>query len=742
MASSRLFVLTLIGATLLLAEAAAQAPRPSATAPADPAAGLDKAVAAAEAALRDGELQLAESRYRALLLDAWMTLGELHVVEGRLEPARDAFRHATASAVDALPAFQALALVHIRMGEAADAVSLLTKLAGRHPRDQKTRRLLAQALVANGEPKEAVQTLEEAHAAAPDDPELAFVLASGYLRLKKIALAEQLFAKVVAARPIAETYVLIGRTYRDAGVYDRARAAFEKALQKDPRVRRAHYYLGTLAVIAEGTVRLEDAVREFRQELKIAPDDPVTNLRLGMGLVELRQYAEALPALQIASRAPSATVDALHYLGRCQLALGRPADAVTSFRRALDLSTSGPEDYGRLRHIHYQLGLALRAVGAADEAASHFAQAEQASERRTDIDRETLGRYLTDMPADASADLPAMLTFDSTLAALSPGQRAETERRATTALARAYLNLGIMHAQAQRFARAAEFLDRAAAVDPTFPQVHYSLGVAYFNAEQHAKAVAPLERALAADPANADVQRMLALALLNSGQYEKAASLLAADPRRDADPSLQYAYGLALVRSDRAAEAQMVFERLLRGHGPTPELRVVLGQAHAQQGDFDSAIAELQHALKLKPDVAEANATLGVIYLKQGKLNEAREALRSELKAHPRDVKAAHALATVLDLKGEQQEAMTVLRSVLAARPDFADARYLLGKILLAQGDPDAAAEQLEAAARLASEDANIHYQLAQAYRKQGRVELADQRLEIYRQLKDKQRTR
>lgn len=735
MSSSRFSVIVLICATLLVSEAAAQVPR-------SPAEALDRTLAAAEAALRDRELQLAESRYRALLFEAWMMLGELHVVAGRLEPARDAFRHASASVVDATPALQSLALVHLQMGEPRDAVALLTNLAARNREDLQTRRLLAQALIADGEPEEAVQTLEEAHAAAPDDPELAFLLATGYLHVKKIEAAERLLARVIAARPIPQTHLLIGRTYRDFGLYDRARAAIERSLAMDPRIRRAHYYLGTVAVMSEGVLRLDDAIREFREELRIAPDDPLTNLRLGMALVEARRPAEALRPLEVATRVAAPTVNALLYLGRSQLGVDQAVPAVASLRQALERSRSEPDDHLRLRNIHYQLALALRQSGATSEAAPHFEQAEKASAQRAETEREQLARYLTDRPDASRSSLSGTMPIESPLSMLTQMERADLERRATDAVARAYVNLGVMHAQAQRFARAGELFERAAEVDPDFPHVQYSLGVAYFNAQQHQKAVAPLERALAADPGNADMQRMLALALLNSEQYERAASFLAADPRRESDPSLLYAYGVALIRSDRAAEAEAVFERLLAAHGATPQLRVVLGQAHAQQGDYDGAIAELQGALKLKPDVAEANATLGLIYLRQGKLPEARAALRAELQAHPGDVKAAHTLATVLDLEGEQQAAMGVLRSVLAARPDFADARYLLGKILLARGVADEAAEQLEAAARLAPEDANIHYQLAQAYRKQGRTDLADQRFEIYQQLKAKRRIR
>ena len=328
----------------------------------------------------------------------------------------------------------------------------------------------------------------------------------------------------------------------------------------------------------------------------------------------------------------------------------------------------------------------------------------------------------------------------SLFAGLGSAERLEIRRRVTATLARAYLNLGIMEAQRGRFLPAAELLEEAAAVDAEFPQVQYSLGVAYFNAQRYSQARAPLSRALDADPNNAIIRRMLAMSCLNTDAYDKAAALLASDPGRDADSSLQYAYGLALVRSDRAAEAEAIFSRLLAEHGSTPEVSVVLGHAYAQQGNFDAAIEALQRALRLNPTVADANSALGMIYLKQGRLAEAESALRAELNSHPRDVKARQTLATTLDLLGRQDDALIELQAVLNSRPEFADAQYLLGKILLSRNAADAGVVHLEAAARLAPEDSNVHYQLARAYERLGRTELARQELATYQQLKEKQR--
>jgi len=168
---------------------------------ADPAGALERMSAAAESSLRQGELQIAESTYRSALMSGWMLIGTLRTDERRLSDARDAFQRAASSAVDARAALQSLALVHLQMGEAGRAVTILTRLAGANIKDPQIHRLLAQALVANGQGEEAVQEMEEARAAAPDDPELAFMLASGYLRVKKLDAAERLFAEVGKARP-------------------------------------------------------------------------------------------------------------------------------------------------------------------------------------------------------------------------------------------------------------------------------------------------------------------------------------------------------------------------------------------------------------------------------------------------------------------------------------------------------------------------------------------------------------
>jgi tetratricopeptide (TPR) repeat protein len=323
-----------------------------------------------------------------------------------------------------------------------------------------------------------------------------------------------------------------------------------------------------------------------------------------------------------------------------------------------------------------------------------------------------------------------------------PTSDVEARRRVTATITAACFNLGILAARRSEFGPAASWLARAAALTPAYPNVQFALGTAYFNGGDYAQAIDPLGRALEADRSNAAARRMLALARFNTDAYEEAVTLLRDDPQREADPSLAYVYGVALVRTDRAAEAAAIFSRLLQSHRDSAPLNVVLGMAYAEQGDHDAAIQALKRALAIDPQVREANATLGLLYFKQGRLPEAESPLRTELTAHPDDVHTAHLLATVLDLEGKQEEAVSLLRAAVKARPGWANVRYLLGKILLAQGHAADAVEQLEAAARLSPESANVLYQLALAYTKAGRSDDAAREFDRYRQLKDKQRER
>ncbi len=720
-----------------------------------PTATLRSALHQAEQALAQNETEIAESRYRTALLEGWLLLGALAREDGRLEDARQAFEHAATSAVEVRRPHMSLALVELQLGGAARAVALLRGLKHQNLADAAVRRLLPRALMAAEQVDEAIQEMEEVHILAPQSLENTYALARAYLGQKRLEEAAELFTELALKRPIPETQVLIGRTYRDFGHWQRAHQALETALELNPQVRRAHYYMGSVDVFAQGLDILDEAMEHFAAELRVSPEDPMTNLYLGAALVEQHRHQEALPRLEAASRLLSERPDPFQFLGRSYLALGRFEEAVTAFRHALEIGEAEPEQAAakdsedrrqrQLSSINYQLAQALRRSGDEQAAAVHFAAAKQSSADSAEGSRELLEIYLGDEESEENLAASTWPLELSPFSGVGPQARAGVEQAVTRDLVQAYFNLGVMQTKAGGFARAATLYGRAAELEPGShrrganergPRLQYALGTALFNSGQFEQAAGPLKRARGETPDDDNLRRMLALAWFNSQSYEKAAELLRDDPGRGANPALEYTYAVALVRSGRAAEAEPVFARLLAENADWPELNVLLGQVHAQQDDYDAATRYLERALELKPDVAEAQGTLGDIFLRQGKLAEAEDALRAELRSHPSDTRANYTLAVVLDLNRKPNAALEVLGPLLEAKPDLADGRYLLGKILLAQGNPEEARAQLEAAAELSPEDANIRYQLGQAYQRLGQRDKAGQEFEVYRRLK------
>jgi tetratricopeptide (TPR) repeat protein len=316
-----------------------------------------------------------------------------------------------------------------------------------------------------------------------------------------------------------------------------------------------------------------------------------------------------------------------------------------------------------LEKLHYQLGLALRKTGDAAEAAKHLAEAREHASRAA---------------APSSGSASSSRREASPLAALSRAEREALAGRVREALVRAYFNLGVLQTQlpgvprgAERFVRAAAFLERAAEMDPDFPQVQSSLGVAYFNARQFDKAAAPLARAVAQPSADPALRRMLSIAYINTRAYDKAAPLLRDDPQRASDPALQTAYGLALLKSGRSADAEKILAAQVAARGETADLLVLLGQSQAEQKKPDQAIASLRRALELDPKAADADATLGGIYLRRGQAGDAARHLEAAARLAPADASLQEQLGQAYQKLGQADLASRHFEAArqLQARP-------------------------------------------------------------------------
>lgn len=181
-----------------------------------------------------------------------------------------------------------------------------------------------------------------------------------------------------------------------------------------------------------------------------------------------------------------------------------------------------------------------------------------------------------------------------------------------------------------------------------FPDVHHLMGLSYALLGQPERALVSFDAALAINPRylEATIHRALSLAAL--GRADEVAPTL----RRAAE----------ITPPPVAGFPAAVAARLANQHAE-------LGQAYAEAGARDRAIAEFRRALELGPRFHDLRYRLGRLLLEAGQVLEAREIFAELVNAHPHFIDAQAALGLACYLGGDALEAQRVWRECLARRP-------------------------------------------------------------------------
>ena len=149
-----------------------------------------------------------------------------------------------------------LGYTDLDLGEAADAVTLLTPLESQNTANTDFEYVLGSALISVGKRDEGVARIE----------------------------------KVAKATDSAGAYYLAGSTLLKINAFARARPDLEAALRLDPKLPDIYTLVGTAQ---DNTGDLKDAESAFREALKTNPNDFTANLYLGAMLYKRRQLEEA-----------------------------------------------------------------------------------------------------------------------------------------------------------------------------------------------------------------------------------------------------------------------------------------------------------------------------------------------------------------------------------------------------------------------------------------------------------------
>jgi Tfp pilus assembly protein PilF len=276
----------------------------------------------------------------------------------------------------------------------------------------------------------------------------------------------------------------------EAGKYEAAVAAFQRAIGADPKDYFAHFNLAMAYSLLHQDA---EGVAEYRQTLALKPGLFEAELNGGILLLRQKNPAEALPLFEDAVRQKPQEFRPRYYLAESQLQTGDAAKAEESYRLALALDA---------KSAGAQLGMAQALVqqGKPAEAEPYFRQAAQIEPKYRDYLLE-----LAELYEKGHQTAEAMAIY-----------------REFPDNAAAQARLGEMLLETKQYDDALPGLEASYQKNPN-PFNRMALAAAYVLTHKPEKALPLLDQAVAAEPANYDGRMMYARALRDRKQFPAAA---------------------------------------------------------------------------------------------------------------------------------------------------------------------------------------------------------------------------
>ena len=425
----------------------------------------------------------------------------------------------------------------VEQGNSLQALQVLQEASRAHPDDGAIHHALGALYAAGGRAEEALQHIERAVALAPNDPTYAY--AQGEL-LYRGGRLDEAKAALEKAADVPESLILLAAIYEKLGPKDAMFSALDRYLDLRPEDQSARRMLGQKL---EAEKRYDDALVAYRGG-RGGPDDPVLLYHAANLLSRDREsYAEAEAQVRKALEISPEMLEA-------RLLLARILERSERYEEALPELERTRKDHPEASQVYYNLATAYRRAGRLDEAqeaAARFqelSREEQAKDEREARSAATYKRAVDLLTRgnmrEAESVFANVLDIDpehaqarSMLAkiAFSKGDVQAAYDWITEAIEKDdrvgefYYLAALFLMRAGNLAEAKLAVERAVQLDETFPDAWSLLGSILMDSREPEQAVECFSRAAALEPNNATTQLNLAsayAALGNTAEEEAA----------------------------------------------------------------------------------------------------------------------------------------------------------------------------------------------------------------------------
>lgn len=468
-----------------------------------------------------------------------------------------------------------------------------------------------------------------------------------------------------------------GAKYFQEGELNLAEREFLRAIQLRPDFAEAYHSLGVLYLRQKVYPRAEELLIK---SVSLKVDSPLVYLDLGTAYLNQGKLEQARTTFESLLRLPPSNSSLLFAVNfNLALVLRAQRDAKTALihlQKADALLPNQPEVLLTLFELSVEQGLS-------SEAGKALGRLVERAWGRPDLQR-----YVCLSLLDGTYSSAFVQTLESTLR--GPAPRVE-----------ALLVLGSLFLSSGQLQKATETLKEALELDSSSSLGLFLLGRAY-NRLNDRRAVQTLVSAVALDPADERLWKELSDAFSNHQAHDEAIS---------------------------------TFKRYVQLFPQNAFVHVLLGEAYFGGSLVWKAIAELEQALKLDPDLFSANYALGFVHKYVGNHTQAKTFLKHALSLDPADALAHMELGEILVHEGDYEGATAYLKKAVGSSTVAAAAHSRLGQVYFLQKKYAQSEIELKRSIELDREDPQSHYLLAQVYFASGKRELAKSEYALFQNL-------
>lgn len=523
--------------------------------------------------------------------------------------------------------------------------------------------VLGRALLMQGQFQKALDETEQA--AAANGADLLCVRGDAYLGMGKNDQARQLYERVLQSRPkFPAALIGMGRLAVLAHDVDAAYKYANLALVAEPRNTDALLFKGDLL---RAQNQHQQALATYDQVLALSPEHRTAHVEKAYLEIAMGKFEAAQADLDIALEAAPASLLVAYTQTLLSFSQGKNSDAQESMQNVLRVAPEHMPSVLLAGAINFNLG----SLHQAEHHLRHY------------LEKNPGNLYARKMLA--STLLRSGHTPDA-LAVLEPALKSTQADVQLLALA------GESYMQARNFSAAAEYFEKASALEPKTANLRTSLAFSELGKGNQAQAVSDLQLATRLDGKSQQAGIALIRTELGLQHFDSAyAAVLALEKAQPDNAAVEDLKGMIYLGKQDPVRARASFVKALALQPSYFPAAANLAQLALREKIPDGARLVLQGFLDKNKTNIEAMIALATLAAGEGRIAQATQWLEQASAVDANAVVPAVNLIAQYLQAGQKEKALALARTLQVTHPDNPDLLDLLGKAQLANGDREEA---------------------------------------------------